>query len=73
MNILSSLIQLYMIGVEVLESNADKRYRYFNSKIQALMKKKHIVEELHLASTGRKATKEALAEVRKEERGVRKN
>ena len=44
MNILSRLIQLYMIGVEVLESNSDKRYRYFNSKIQALMKKKHIVE-----------------------------
>lgn len=44
MGSLSHLIQLYMTGVEVLESNSDKRYRYFNNKIQALMKKKHIIE-----------------------------
>ena len=37
------------------------------------MKKKHVVEEMHLASTGKKATKEALADVSREERGVRKN
>lgn len=66
MNTLSRLIQLYMIGVEVLESNSDKRYRYFNAKIQSLMKKKHIIEELHLASTGMKAPKHALAEFHKE-------
>lgn len=49
---LSKLIQLYMLGVEALESHWDDRYRYFNDKIQSLMKKKHVVEELHMASTG---------------------
>jgi hypothetical protein len=50
----------------VLESNWDIRYKYFNDKIQNLMKKKHIIEELHIASTGSKVIpKEALKEANK--------
>lgn len=40
---LTKLIQLYMLGVEVLESNFDIRYKYFNDKIQGLMKKRHVI------------------------------
>lgn len=43
-----------------MESKCDKRYKYFSNKIQNLMKKKHVVEELHIASTGRVADKAAL-------------
>lgn len=63
-----------MLGVEVLESNFDKRYKYFNDKIQGLMKKKHIIEELHVASTGKKEVpKEALVEAHKNDFQTRKN
>ena len=37
------------------------------------MKKKHVVEELHIASTGRVADKNALSEVIKAEIGERKS
>ena len=36
--------------MEVLESAADKRYDYFKRKIHSLMLKKHIVQQMHLAS-----------------------
>ncbi len=61
------------LGVEVLEGKSDKRYKYFNSKIQTLMKKKHIVQELHIASTGKSADKKALLGVFEAEIGERKN
>ena len=35
------------IGVEVLESISDSRFKYFNNKIHSLMMKRHIVTKLH--------------------------
>lgn len=48
------------MAVEALECKSDKRYKHFNNKIQSLMKKKHIIEELHIASTGKSADKSAM-------------
>ena len=51
---ITKLLQLYMvdiypnkIGVEVLESISDNRFKYFNNKIHSLMMKRHIVTKLH--------------------------
>lgn len=44
---ISKLIELYMIGVEALECFNDHRYKYFNSKLQGLMLKKTVFQELH--------------------------
>ena len=66
-------LSINQLGVEVLQGNSDNRYKYFNNKIQGLMNKKHIIEELHLASTGRKADKEILKQVNKIEIEKRKN
>lgn len=57
---MGGIIYVIIKAVEVLESKCDKRYKYFSNKIQNLMKKKHVVEELHIASTGRVADKTAL-------------
>ena len=38
------------LAVEVLESEADPRFGYFKRKIHSLMLKKHIMEQMHLAS-----------------------
>ena len=35
------------IAVECLESKSDDRYKYFSSKIQQLMKRKLILEEMN--------------------------
>jgi hypothetical protein len=61
------------LGVEILESHSDKRYKYFNNKIQALMKQKHIIEELHFASTGTKPSKLIMGELKKMEGEERKS
>lgn len=63
-----------MMGVEVLESNSDCRYKYFNKKIQSLMKKKYVIQELHMASTGHHTHDEMLLKgVNTEEVAARKN
>jgi hypothetical protein len=38
------------VGVEILESKSDPRYKYFNAKIQSLVKKRIILEEMQRAT-----------------------
>jgi hypothetical protein len=38
------------IAVEHLESKSDLRYKYFNNKIQTLIKRKVVLEEMEKAS-----------------------
>ena len=65
-------MELYMVcllfyiklAVEILESSSDKRFKYFGQKIQHLMMKKVIVEQLYTA-TGKIVDKNTLQEVNK--------
>lgn len=41
------------IGVEVLEGAEDQRYKFFNKKLQSLMLKKPVAEQLKFASLNR--------------------
>jgi hypothetical protein len=59
------------IAVECLESKSDERYKYFGTKIQQLMKKKLILEEMN-AKAVKKLDPELLLEVRRKELGERK-
>ena len=38
------------MAVEILESKSDPRYKYFNAKIQSLVKKRIILEEMQRAT-----------------------
>ena len=71
MECLSKLLQLYMvllaymkIAVECLQSKSDDRYKYFNNKIQHLMKKKVVLEEMNLKAS-KKLDSELLLQARK--------
>ena len=41
---------LIKMAVEILESKSDPRYKYFNAKIQSLVKKRIILEEMQRAT-----------------------
>lgn len=58
--------------MEVLESAADCRYDYFKRKIHSLMLKKHIVEQMHFASTSKPLPKETIEECQRAELDKRK-
>jgi hypothetical protein len=59
------------LAVEVLEGASDKRYDYFKRKIHSLMLKKHIVQQMHLA-TG-KVDQQALQDCKRADLDARKN
>jgi hypothetical protein len=59
------------VAVEVLEGASDKRYDYFKRKIHSLMLKKHIVQQMHLA-TG-KVDHQALQDSKRADLEARKN
>lgn len=46
---ITKLIQLYMMGVEALEGVEDKRFRFFSRKLQSLMLKKPVADQLRYA------------------------
>lgn len=41
---------LIQTAVEMLESKSDQRYKYFNGKIQTLVKRRIILEEMQRAT-----------------------
>jgi hypothetical protein len=41
---------LTQTAVEMLESKSDQRYKYFNAKIQTLVKRRIILEEMQRAT-----------------------
>ena len=56
------------MAVELLESKSDQRYKYFNAKIQSLVKKRIVLEEMHKA-TKKAMEPQALSEAKKAEMG----
>ena len=62
---------IIQLAVEVLESKSDPRYKHFQTKIQNLVKKKILVEEME-RNAARKIEPEMLLEARRAELGEKK-
>lgn len=64
---ISNLIQLYMRAIEALETFNDHRYRYFSRKLNSLMLKKTVFQELNRANDGGRVRSEYMAQAQTKE------